>query len=95
LRKEVLNRRYDLSAAMYLDICDKSQFVWIFTNKQKGYHWTATVLASAEILERGRTQYLEYKRKIAESYNSGIWPKPQSIQSKKNLETGKLELPSI
>lgn len=94
LRKEVFNRNYHLSAAMYLDITGKDQFLWIFTNKQKGYHWTATVRASSEILERGRDLYVEYKQKIADSYNSGKWAKPESIQSKRT-ESGKIELPEI
>lgn len=95
LRKEVFNRNYHLSAAMYLDITGKDQFLWIFTNKQKGYHWTATVRASSEILERGRELYLEYKQKISDAYTSGKWPKPESIQSKRNPETGKIELAEI
>lgn len=94
LRKEVFNRNYHLSAAMYLDITGKDQFLWIFTNKQKGYHWTATVRASSEILERGRELYAEYKQKIADSYNSGKWAKPESIQSKRNA-SDKIELPEI
>lgn len=95
LRKEVFNRQYHLSAAMYLDICEKSSFIWIFTNKQDGYHWTATIRASSEILERGRELYKEYKHKIAACYDSGNWPKPESITSKINPETDKLELPEI
>lgn len=95
LRKEVFNRNYHLSAAMYLDITGKDQFLWIFTNKQKGYHWTATVRASSEILEQGRELYLEYKQKISDAYTSGKWPKPESIQSKRNPETGKIELAEI
>lgn len=95
LRKEIFNRNYHLSAAMYLDICGKDRFVWIFTNKQKGYHWTATLRASAEILDRGRELYIEYKQKIADAYNSGNWSKPESIQSRVNPESGKIELPEV
>lgn len=95
LRKEVFNRNYHLSAAMYLDITGKDQFLWIFTNKQKGYHWTATIKASSEILEKGFDLYSEYKQKIAESISSGEWKKPESITSSRNPETGKIELPTI
>lgn len=94
LRKEVFNRGYHISAAMYLDITGKDQFLWIFTNKQKGYHWTATIKASSEVLETGREIYTEYKQKIADAYNSESWTKPESIQSKRNT-SGKIELPEI
>lgn len=95
LRKEIYNRNYHLSAAMYLDICGKDRFVWIFTNKQKGYHWTATIRASEKILGEGMDLYIEYKQKIADAYNSGNWSKPESIQSRVNPESGKIELPEV
>lgn len=95
LRKEVFNRGYHISAAMYLDITGKDQFLWIFTNKQKGYHWTATLRASDEILEKGREIYFEYRQKIADAYQSGVWKKPESITSKFNPETNKTELPEV
>lgn len=95
LRYEIQQRDYDLSAAMYLSVTGKKQFVWIFINKEAGYNWVAVIKASNETLENGYRKYRTTLDKIADCYDSGRWPKPKSIQKQKNPETGKYELPEI
>ena len=54
IRREILNRDYHVSAAMYCDIAELDQFFWIFVNKDENYNWVAVVEASPDLLELGR-----------------------------------------
>lgn len=95
LKREITKRKYDFSAAMYLDITGKKQFVWFFVNKEPGYHWVAAVKASAETLAKGFKAYRAQLEKIGAAEKSGVWPKPVSIQKALNPENDRLELPTI
>ncbi|EHT3198780.1 PD-(D/E)XK nuclease-like domain-containing protein, partial [Escherichia coli] len=57
LHREIIERDYHLSAAMYCDVANLDKFFWIFVNKDAGYHWVAVVEASQELLELGRQEY--------------------------------------
>ncbi|HHU9028513.1 TPA: exodeoxyribonuclease VIII, partial [Escherichia coli] len=41
LHREIIERDYHLSAAMYCDVANLDKFFWIFVNKDAGYHWVA------------------------------------------------------
>ncbi|MEY0030533.1 PD-(D/E)XK nuclease-like domain-containing protein [Providencia rettgeri] len=94
IRKEIINRDYHVSAAMYCDIAMLDQFFWIFVNKDENYHWVAIVEASPELLDLGRLEYKKTLRDINNSMNTGIWPAPVTETLTINLtdfETRKLE----
>ncbi|MEX6061337.1 PD-(D/E)XK nuclease-like domain-containing protein [Providencia hangzhouensis] len=94
IRKEIINRDYHVSAAMYCDIAMLDQFFWIFVNKDENYHWVAIVEASPELLELGRLEYKKTLRDINNSLNTGVWPAPITETLTINLtdfETRKLE----
>ncbi|MEY0240185.1 DNA breaking-rejoining protein [Providencia rettgeri] len=94
IRKEIINRDYHVSAAMYCDIAMLDQFFWIFVNKDENYHWVAIVEASPELLELGRLEYKKTLRDINNSMNAGVWPAPVTETLTINLtdyETRKLE----
>ncbi|AUG84864.1 exodeoxyribonuclease type VIII [Vibrio phage Athena1] len=93
LRWEVIQRGYHVSAAMYLEITGKSQFIWIFTGTQEGYHWNAPVMASEKILDEGREKYRYYLSMIAMGYETGDWAKPTSVQIR--YENNKAVIPEI
>ncbi|WOX99938.1 RecE family exodeoxyribonuclease [Dickeya fangzhongdai] len=76
LHREIIERDYHLSAAMYCDVASLDQFYWIFVNKDEGYHWIAVIEASPELLELGRLEYQRTMRDIANAYDTGIWPAP-------------------
>jgi hypothetical protein len=92
LKREVLNRGYHVSAAMYLDITQKNQFVWIWCNTEDGYHWSAPTLAG-DVLIDGHDKYRKYLKLIALGMDTGIWEKPKSVQLKRI--DGKIQLPTI
>ena len=94
LEREIKKRKYDFSAAMYLDITGKKQFVWYFVNKEPNYHWVAAIKASQETIDRGLEMYRAQLEKIDAAEKSGLWPKPSSIQRSLN-EHGKYEIPTI
>ncbi|MDU1186308.1 MAG: exodeoxyribonuclease VIII, partial [Citrobacter sp.] len=50
LHREIIDRDYHLSAAMYCETAALDQFFWIFVNKDENYHWIAIIEASAELL---------------------------------------------
>lgn len=95
LRHEINQRKYDLSAAMYLDVTGAKQFVWIFVNKEVGYHWVAVIRASEETIEEGRAVYLEKLQEIQHCQEVNVWPEPVSIQRVFNPETEQFEIPTI
>ncbi|MDR5609283.1 MULTISPECIES: PD-(D/E)XK nuclease-like domain-containing protein [unclassified Arsenophonus] len=76
IKREIVNRDYHISAAMYCDIAMLDQFFWIFVNKDENYHWVAIVEASPELLELGRLEYKKTLRDINNSMNTGDWPAP-------------------
>jgi exodeoxyribonuclease VIII len=76
LHREIIDRDYHLSAAMYCEIASLDQFFWIFVNKDENYHWIAIVEASAELLELGMLEYRKSMRAIATSFDTGEWPAP-------------------
>lgn len=76
LHREIIDRDYHVSAAMYSEVAAFDQFFWIFVNKDAGYHWVAVVEASAELLELGSLEYHETLRAIARAYDTGVWPAP-------------------
>ncbi|QIU88250.1 RecE family exodeoxyribonuclease [Yokenella regensburgei] len=76
LHREIIERDYHLSAAMYSDLANFNQFFWIFVNKDPGYHWVAVIEASAEELELGRLEYRRALRTINDCTMSGNWPAP-------------------
>lgn len=76
LHREIIDRDYHLSAAMYSDVAAFDQFFWIFVNKDEGYNWVAIVEASTELLELGRLEYKKTMRDIQHALDTGIWPAP-------------------
>ncbi|MBA5202229.1 PD-(D/E)XK nuclease-like domain-containing protein [Pectobacterium aroidearum] len=76
LHREIIDRDYHLSAAMYCETAVLDQFFWIFVNKDEGYHWIAIVEASAELLELGMLEYRKSMRAIAAGFDTGEWPAP-------------------
>ncbi|EOF5163443.1 RecE family exodeoxyribonuclease, partial [Salmonella enterica] len=67
LHREIIDRDYHLSAAMYCDIAGLDKFTWIFVNKDPGYHWVVVVDASPMLLELGRKEYRRALRQIEEA----------------------------
>jgi len=76
LHREIIERDYHLSAAMYCDVANLDKFFWIFVNKDAGYHWVAVVEASPELLELGRQEYRRTLRQINEALETNLWPAP-------------------
>lgn len=76
LHREIIDRDYHLSAAMYCDVAGLDEFTWIFVNKDPGYHWVAVVDASPMLLELGRKEYRRALRQIEEAMETGYWPAP-------------------
>lgn len=76
LHRTIIDMDYHVSAAMYCDVADMSQFFWIFVNKDEGYHWIAIVEASEDELELGRLEYKKALRDIQNAQDTGIWPAP-------------------
>ncbi|MGL4169829.1 PD-(D/E)XK nuclease-like domain-containing protein [Morganella morganii] len=76
IRREILNRDYHVSAAMYCDIAELDQFFWIFVNKDENYNWVAVVEASPDLLELGRLEYKKTLRDIRHAMDTDIWPGP-------------------
>ncbi|WP_165431089.1 PD-(D/E)XK nuclease-like domain-containing protein [Atlantibacter hermannii] len=76
LHREIIDRDYHLSAAMYTETAALDQFFWIFVNKDEGYHWIAIVEASQELLELGALEYRTTMGAIANAFDTGEWPAP-------------------
>ncbi|HCD9774400.1 RecE family exodeoxyribonuclease [Enterobacter hormaechei] len=76
LHREIIERDYHLSAAMYCETAALDQFFWIFVNKDENYHWIAIIEASAELLELGVLEYRKAMRAIATGFDTGEWPAP-------------------
>lgn len=76
LHREIIERDYHLSAAMYCETAALDQFFWIFVNKDESYHWIAIIEASEELLELGMLEYRKAMRAIAHGFDTGEWPAP-------------------
>lgn len=76
LHREIIERDYHLSAAMYCETAALDQFFWIFVNKDENYHWIAIIEASEELLELGMLEYRKAMRAIADGFDTGEWPAP-------------------
>ncbi|MGT8759734.1 RecE family exodeoxyribonuclease [Klebsiella oxytoca] len=76
LHREITERDYHLSAAMYCETAALDQFFWIFVNKDESYHWIAIIEASEELLELGMLEYRKAMRAIANGFDTGEWPAP-------------------
>lgn len=76
LHREIVDRDYHLSAAMYCETAALDQFFWIFVNKDENYHWVAIIEASTELLELGMLEYRKTMRAIANGFDTGEWPAP-------------------
>ncbi|EPF4547013.1 TPA: RecE family exodeoxyribonuclease [Klebsiella aerogenes] len=76
LHREIIERDYHLSAAMYCETAALDQFFWIFVNKDENYHWIAIIEASADLLELGMLEYRKMMRAIANGFDTGEWPAP-------------------
>lgn len=76
LHREIIERDYHLSAAMYCETAALDQFFWIFVNKDENYHWIAIIEASEELLELGMLEYRKAMRAIAHGFDTGEWPAP-------------------
>ncbi|HBR4880778.1 TPA: PD-(D/E)XK nuclease-like domain-containing protein [Klebsiella pneumoniae] len=76
LHREIIERDYHLSAAMYCETAALDQFFWIFVNKDENYHWIAIIEASGELLELGMLEYRKAMRAIANGFDTGEWPAP-------------------
>ncbi|EIN0889018.1 PD-(D/E)XK nuclease-like domain-containing protein [Salmonella enterica] len=76
LHREIIDRDYHLSAAMYCDTAALDQFFWIFVNKDENYHWVAIIEASTELLELGMLEYRKTMRAIANGFDTGEWTAP-------------------
>ncbi|EPM7708365.1 RecE family exodeoxyribonuclease, partial [Salmonella enterica] len=73
LHREIIDRDYHLSAAMYCETAALDQFFWIFVNKDENYHWIAIIEASTELLELGMLEYRKTMRAIANGFDTGEW----------------------
>ncbi|ELC2849440.1 PD-(D/E)XK nuclease-like domain-containing protein, partial [Salmonella enterica] len=73
LHREIIDRDYHLSAAMYCETAALDQFFWIFVNKDENYHWVAIIEASTELLELGMLEYRKTMREIANGFDTGEW----------------------
>lgn len=76
LHREIIDRDYHLSAAMYCETAALDQFFWIFVNKDENYHWIAIIEASTELLELGMLEYRKTMHAIATGFDTGEWPAP-------------------
>lgn len=76
LHREIIDRDYHLSAAMYCETAALDQFFWIFVNKDENYHWFAIIEASTELLELGMLEYRKTMREIANGFDTGEWSAP-------------------
>ncbi|EDZ2477262.1 exodeoxyribonuclease [Salmonella enterica] len=76
LHREIIDRDYHLSAAMYCETAALDQFFWIFVNKDENYHWIAIIEASTELLELGMLEHRKTMRAIANGFDTGEWPAP-------------------
>lgn len=76
IHREIIDRDYHVSAAMYCDLAELDQFFWIFVNKDEGYHWVAIVEASPDELELGRLEYKQTLRDIKNAMDTDTWPAP-------------------
>ncbi|EBP0172358.1 exodeoxyribonuclease [Salmonella enterica] len=76
LHREIIDRDYHLSAAMYCETAALDQFFWIFVNKDENYHWVAIIEASTELLELGMLEYRITMREIANGFDTGEWSAP-------------------
>ncbi|MFZ3618805.1 RecE family exodeoxyribonuclease [Leclercia barmai] len=76
LHREIIDRDYHLSAAMYMQAAALDQFFWIFVNKDEGYHWIAIVEASEELIELGMLEYRQTMNRIANAIDTGEWSAP-------------------
>lgn len=76
MHREIIERDYHLSAAMYCETAALDQFFWIFVNKDENYHWIAIIEASEELLELGMLEYRKAMRAIANGFDTGVWPAP-------------------
>ncbi|EIW8579020.1 PD-(D/E)XK nuclease-like domain-containing protein [Klebsiella aerogenes] len=76
LHREIIERDYHLSAAMYCETAALDQFFWIFVNKDENYHWIAIIEVSEELLELGMLEYRKAMRAIANGFDTGEWPAP-------------------
>lgn len=76
LHREIIDRDYHLSAAMYCETAALDQFFWVFVNKDENYHWIAIIEASTELLELGMLEYRKTMRAIATGFDTGEWPAP-------------------
>ena len=76
LHREIIERDYHLSAAMYCETAALDQFFWIIVNKDENYHWIAIIEASEELLELGMLEYRKAMRAIANGFDTGEWPAP-------------------
>ncbi|EQA4052810.1 RecE family exodeoxyribonuclease [Klebsiella variicola] len=76
LHREIIERDYHLSAAMYCETAALDQFFWIFVNKDENYHWIAIIESSEELLELGMLEYRKAMRAIANGFDTGEWPAP-------------------
>ncbi|ECA4666675.1 exodeoxyribonuclease [Salmonella enterica subsp. enterica serovar Newport] len=76
LHREIIDRDYHLSAAMYCETAALDQFFWIFVNKDENYHWVAIIEASTELLELGMLEYRKAMRAIANGFDTGECPAP-------------------
>ncbi|SFQ98880.1 exodeoxyribonuclease VIII [Enterobacter sp. kpr-6] len=76
LHREIIDRDYHLSAAMYMNTAALDQFFWIFVNKDEGYHWIAIVEASEKLIELGMLEYRQTMNRIANAFDTGEWPAP-------------------
>ena len=76
LHREIIDRDYHLSAAMYMSTAALDQFFWIFVNKDEGYHWISIVEASEELIELGMLEYRQTMKRIANAFDTDEWPAP-------------------
>lgn len=76
LHREIIERDYHLSAALYCDVAMFDRFFWIFVNKEPGYHWVTVVEASEDELALGRAEYRLQLAAIRRAMDTGVWPSP-------------------
>ncbi|EAN4679326.1 exodeoxyribonuclease [Salmonella enterica] len=76
LHREIIDRDYHVSAAMYTEVGGFDQFFWIFVNKDKGHHWCAVVEASSDLLSLGLLEYRQTMRRISTALDTGDWSAP-------------------
>jgi len=76
LHREIIDRDYHLSAAMYCETAALDQVVWVFRKQNEKQPWIGNIEAFTQIPELGMLEYRKTMRAIATGFDTGLWPAP-------------------